>query len=69
VSFTETDTVEDPLAVIEVGLAVAEDVNVSPEFTVIEPAEEFMLHCCPVALVTTTSTLYVPTSVGVSAAV
>jgi hypothetical protein len=45
VSFTVTDTVEDPLAVIEVGLAVAEDVNVSAEFTVMVPADEFQLHC------------------------
>jgi hypothetical protein len=69
VSFTVTDTVEELLAVIDVGLAVVEDVNVRAELTVIVPAEVFRFHCWPVALNTPTSTVYVPANVGVSVAV
>ena len=57
VSFTVNEMVEEPDALMEVGLAVAEVVNASAELTVMDPAEEFMLHCCPVALDTMTSTV------------
>jgi hypothetical protein len=69
VSFTETEIVEEPLVVIEVGLAVAEAVKASAELTVMVPADVFRLHCWPVALNTPTSTVYVPANVGVSEAV
>jgi len=49
------------------GFAIAEELNVVDEFTVIVAAAEFQLHCCHVALNTPTSTVYVPASAGVSA--
>jgi hypothetical protein len=39
------------------GFAVAEELNVSDEFTSIVAAYEFQFHCCHVALKTPTSTV------------
>ena len=48
------------------GVAVAEEENVSDEFTVMLPAELLELQACPVALRTVTCRVKVPEAAGVN---
>jgi len=69
VSLTVTAiTVDAPTATLD-GVAVAEEVKVSDELTVMLAADAFQLHCCQVALNTPTSTVNVPATEGVKASV
>jgi len=63
---TVAEMAEDPPIAIVAGVAVAEELNVVDEFTVIVAAAEFQFHCCQFALNTPTSTVYVPASAGVN---
>ena len=57
VSVTLADMFEvPPLAMVD-GMAVADEVNVRDEVTVIVPADAFQLHCCQVEEKTPASTV------------
>src|SRR5579863_1345756 len=65
VSVTVSAMVAVPPAVNVDGFKV-EEVNTTPELTVMLPADAFQLHCCQVALNSPTSIVYVPAIAGVS---
>jgi hypothetical protein len=49
------------------GVAVADDVNVSDDVTVMVPAASFQYHCCQVELKTPRRTRKLPETAGVNA--
>ncbi len=69
VSLTENEMLVVLPGSTQAGVAVAEDVNVSDEFTAMAPAELFQDHCCQVALNTPVRTVNVPAIAGVNESV